>query len=159
MGFPPFSSSASLAISTLSTSSFMIFTFSYPSSVSSRIGISARSISTATTFPAAQARYWVIVPIPGPISSTQSSGPISAARIILSSTCVSMRKFCPNFFWKTKLYFCSTAIVFCGFPNVGSLILFTFSSKLFFLTDSAFRHRRYTHIRYRRYSFRAFVSV
>ena len=51
-----------------------------------------------TTFPAASARYRVIVPIPGPISSTQSSFVISAEAMILFSTWASIRKFCPNFF-------------------------------------------------------------
>ena len=51
-----------------------------------------------TTSRAASARYWVSVPMPGPISRTKSSLVISAAAMILSSTWGSMRKFWPNFF-------------------------------------------------------------
>lgn len=51
------------------------------------------------------ARYCVMVPMPGPISSTQSSLVTPAAAMIFSSTWVSIRKFCPNFFWNTNWYF------------------------------------------------------
>ena len=50
------------------------------------MGIRALSISTAKTSLALEARYWVIVPIPGPISSTNSSFVIFAAFMILSRT-------------------------------------------------------------------------
>ena len=40
----------------------------------------------------------VMVPIPGPISSTKSSFVICAASIISSKIPVSIKKFCPNFF-------------------------------------------------------------
>ena len=62
------------------------------------MGISALSISTAKTSLALEARYWVMVPIPGPISRTKSSFVICAAFMILSKTWVSIRKFCPYFF-------------------------------------------------------------
>ena len=89
----PFLSSTILLISTFSMSSLMMVTLSYSARVSSRIGRRFLSISTATTCPALSARYWVMVPIPGPISRTQSSFVMSAALIILFMTCASMRKF------------------------------------------------------------------
>ena len=57
------------------------------------LGIFLIPVCTAITFFAAQARCWVMVPIPGPISSTQSSSVISAAVMIFSSTRGSIRKF------------------------------------------------------------------
>ena len=51
------------------------------------------SISTATTWPAASASAWVIVPMPGPISRTQSSFVISELRMMFWSTFSSIRKF------------------------------------------------------------------
>ena len=81
------------AISTFRISSFTTVTLSYSASVSARIGSRFLSISTANTSPAASAKYCVIVPIPGPISSTTSSFVISAARMIFSITCPSIRKF------------------------------------------------------------------
>src|SRR5699024_10599402 len=53
------------------------------------------------------------------ISSTKSSLVISAAWMILSSTWASIRKFCPNFFWKLNWYFFSTSMVFWGFDNLS----------------------------------------
>ena len=58
-----------------------------------RIGIRELSISTAATSLAASARYCVMVPIPGPISSIKSSFVIPEESMIFSRTCSSIRKF------------------------------------------------------------------
>ena len=50
-------------------------------------------VVTAATPLAACARYWVIVPIPGPISSIKSSFVIPEDSMIFSRTCSSIRKF------------------------------------------------------------------
>ena len=100
-------------------SAWMTSAFGNPASVSERIGISSGSISTATTCRARSARYWVSVPMPGPISRTQSPGSMQAESAILPSTLVSIRKFCPNFFRNRKSYFLMMSMVFCGFPSSG----------------------------------------
>ena len=56
------------------------------------------SSSTDTTFPARWHSSRVRHPIPGPISSTQSSFVICAASTIFARILPSIRKFCPYFF-------------------------------------------------------------
>ena len=138
-------------------SAWMTSAFGNPASVSERIGISSGSISTATTCRARSARYWVSVPMPGPISRTQSPGSMQAESAILPSTLVSIRKFCPNFFRNRKSYFLMISMVFCGFPSSGiffsQLLLFVYgicrpgfaragSSIRLFQSASFGKHRR-----------------
>jgi len=69
------------------------------------------SISTAITFFEYFASSSVNVPIPGPISTIISSFVISAAFIVLQRTWLSIKKFCPKFFLKLKLYLFTISFV------------------------------------------------
>ena len=60
-------------------------------------GISRLSNSTDTTDAPVIASAWVRVPMPGPISSTVSSGVSSAVLAIRLTTDSSTKKFCPRF--------------------------------------------------------------
>ena len=63
--------------------------------VSSRMGSSALSSSTATTLPARRQSSWLSAPMPGPISSTPFPSPASLASAMAAGMVASMRKFCP----------------------------------------------------------------
>ena len=63
--------------------------------VSSRMGSSALSSSTATTLPARRQSSWLSAPMPGPISSTPFPSPASLASAMAAGMEASMRKFCP----------------------------------------------------------------
>ena len=71
-------------------------------SVSARIGSSARSSSTHTTFPALAESSRVRQPTPAPISSTPVFSLSPADSAMSSGTHEAVRKFCPSDFEKRK---------------------------------------------------------
>ena len=90
---------------------FITLILSKEESVSLRTGKSDLSISTATTFFAQYASSLVKLPIPGPISSTQSSLVISDSSAIFSQTNLSVRKFCPKDLEKWNPCLCNMAFI------------------------------------------------